>query len=96
MNKITIFDAGDLLAKNRGWAPDTCAGAQDVIRYDDFLKMCVLGKLTSSERKVKELWKLFRTLGIARYVNQHEAMLFNLEAFRTIMAMEFPTWRASQ
>lgn len=94
MVKITIFDACRLLAQERGWLPETCTdGTQDVVKYSDFWQMCILKKLTSSDRKIKELWKAFRNLGMAKLVNQHDAYIFDLSKFRTVMAIEFETWR---
>ena len=95
MMKITIYDACRLLALERGWTPDECTErAQDVVKYQEFWQMCVLKKLTSSERKIKELWKAFRMLGVAKFVNQHDAYIFDLSKFKTIMALEYETWRS--
>ena len=92
MKKISVFDAGAVLAKERLWSPDDCSKKESV-RFDDFWKACVLNDLTAHDRKIKELWKGFQILGVAKSVNQYNSLIFDLEKFRVMMATHYPEWR---
>lgn len=90
MNKVTIFDAAQALAYDRGW--DAESTEDDVVPFEHFWKLCIMGKISSSDRKIKELWNAFVRLGVAVKVN-NRALRFEMGPFKTLMATEYPRWR---
>lgn len=91
MRAITIYDAGLLLAKELCWNRETTD--DQVVTYDMFWRFCIMSKLTCSERTIRELWRGFIKLGVAKKVNA-QAVRFSMDGFRTLMAVEFTQWRA--
>ena len=93
MKKISVFDVGLVLAKEKQWFPEECIGRKESVRFDDFWKFCIFNDVSVQERKIKELWKGFQITGVAKPVNQYNSLVFDLEKFRVMMATHFPEWR---
>lgn len=93
MSRISLFDAGRVLAKERLWSAVECEGQKESVKYEDFWKACVINDLTTYDRKIKELWKGFQMMGVAKPANQYSTLIFDLEKFRTMMAVHYDEWR---
>lgn len=93
MTAISVYDGGLALAREMLWSPDDVDGKKEVVKFEEFWKVCTVSGLTYYDRKIKELWKGFQMFGVAKPVNQYNALIFDLEKFRVMMATHFPEWR---
>ncbi len=63
-------------------------GCQDKISFAQFRKILMFEKVTTSERKVRELWKLMEDLDFFVKINQTESRFVDLAA--VARALGFP------
>ena len=96
--RISLHEVMDLVAREKGWR-DTLLyssidkDAAEVLTYDEFERILILESVTTSPRKVRELWNYLKKFGIGRQVNQNNRIIVNMAALRDLLAKEFPAYR---
>jgi hypothetical protein len=60
-------------------------GSQGRISFKEFKKILILEKITTSERKVKEMWNLMTDLDFFIKINKSEIRIVDLAAVATVL-----------
>ncbi len=91
MGRPTITYDGILAALNREFLwiyGPVQPGSKEKITLADFRKVLILGKITTSERKVQELWKMMEDLDFFIKINQSNSRLVDLAAVAKVLGYQ--------
>lgn len=94
--QISIYSVLDLVSREMEregkWDLQTASGMEK-IKYLEFKIILVTSEITTSDRKVKDLWKLIEELGIGRKINQSDMYLIDISALFAFLSKKFEYYR---
>lgn len=88
MGRPTITYDGVLTALNKHFLwiyGPVQPGSREKITLTEFRKVLIFGKITTSERKVRELWQMMDDLDFFIKINQSESRLVDLAAMAKVL-----------
>ena len=97
--KISFYTAYELVAREMGWRDlmlgPLDADASDVLTKKDFRRILMVSSLTTSDRKVNELWSNLTEWEIAKKAIKADVLVINLSKLRELLAHEMPAYKAA-
>ena len=96
MGRPTITYDGVLTALNKHFLwiyGPVQPGSREKITLTEFRKVLIFGKITTSERKVRELWQMMDDLDFFIKINQSESRLVDLAAMAKVLGFPVTSQR---
>lgn len=91
--EISIYRVLDQVVKEMEmsgkWDEIVGTEGQAKLTFLDFKVILITDEITTSERKIKELWKQIGELGLGRRVNQSQTYIIDLPTFCKFMSRKY-------